>query len=311
MKRRTLIATAQILLLMPSKLLAGTEYVDLKDEPSRADLFKTYLRDKDEPNQNEGTANLAIPDIFRFPADAIYDRIEDKPRNNSIFGVDISHYTTSINFGNLREQSILFVQAKASQGSVYRDAKFPDFWRRLGQLPNDKRLYRGAYHFLSSEGSGKRQAENLLSYLDEQGGVSEADMPVTLDLEWDPRPKQMIADAWSGKGSAFIIDTCLEFAETVKTNTGRNPILYTCSAWFSKKTIPIDKFSSFRDLKIWIADYNPKRKLAERPKTPGNLAATSWQFTDRAKITVGHSGPVDASVFYGTEETFRSALGIK
>jgi lysozyme len=282
----------------------------LTDDASRADLFKKEVIPyglKEQPTG--GPVTLAIPSAFNFPDDANFDRIENKPRANSIFGIDISHHlSTDMDFSLLKSQRVGFVYCKATQGVGFKDGKFGKFWSAMGNLPAADRIPRGAYHFLSSDSPGKDQADKFQAYVSLHGGIKSDDLPPVLDLEWDVVPGN--PDRWRGRGKQYILDNTLGCLERIKQNTGRTPIVYTAKAWFGNDTVPLSDFSKLSGYPIWIADYNNARKLSEKPAVPDGVKPLIWQFTDRSHLATGYDGGLDSSVFYGTDAEFRTAFGL-
>ncbi|QND44656.1 glycoside hydrolase (plasmid) [Rhizobium lusitanum] len=297
--------------------------IDLSDDLSRGQIFKDFvvlpwLAENGGENQT-----LSIPAVFQFPQDVTYDCTLDaqkvcrtdtsKPRTKPmLFGVDISHYTApSFSFSELRDKKVRFVQMKASQGLRYRDANFAAFWKRAAQFQGDQAVFRGAYHFLTADGDGKQQAEWFLSELERAGGTVNGDMAPGVDLEWDVYKSTGKADHWEGKGANFILDTVHACMERLTKATGKNPILYTGKSWFSAKTVPIDRFKELEKYPLWVFDYNPQRKLDEKPLLPDNSSkAAIWQFSDSARALGAYDGTLDSSVFYGSEGDFKNAFGI-
>lgn len=81
---------------------SDSEYVELTDEPSRSDLFahvkEAFAAAHPElmtpTPEGPWTKSLFTKGAFIFPQDAKYDRsLPCKPaRQNSIFGIDVSHH---------------------------------------------------------------------------------------------------------------------------------------------------------------------------------------------------------------------------
>jgi lysozyme len=311
-----LAAGAQIVSLLPgvgrSEEGLGEEvsWTDLSDEPSRAELFEDEvvpagLAEESTPDNVERT--LALPPVFYLPDDAVYDRMENRKRENSIFGVDISHYDNVSEgfFRQLRFQHVRFVYAKASQGVGVIDARFNRSWKLLGGLGPDIKVSRGAYHFLSSGSPGRQQAEFFFARLQANGGLKQEDLPPVLDLEWDRTRGN--PDQWRGKGEKYIIQNVNDCVARLRELTKREPICYSAKSWFSGETIPLSSFRKLAEVKRWWwADYNTKRKFSETPAVVPGAKNILWQFTDRALIRTGFSGGLDASIFYGSEADFRS-----
>ena len=118
-------------------------------------------------------------------------------RPNAVFGVDVSHYEGRLPWDAIPDQGFDFVYAKASQGDHLVDDQFKNNWAGLGQVAATRKLYRGAYHFMSSDGRVHVQADNFVKQL---GGKLDKpfDLPPSLDMEWDFRTiagKQV--DSWT------------------------------------------------------------------------------------------------------------------
>jgi len=267
---------------------------------------------------------LKIPASFQFPRDVISDCTVDthhrcvadpsKPRSKAVmFGVDINHYTDSdeFSFDQIRDQHVSFVQMKTSQGSGYRDDNFPLFWKQAGQLAGSRKIYRGPYHFLTASADGKAQADWFLKLLDKAGGLEPGDMAPGVDLEWDVYKSTGKLDHWKDKGAQFIIDTVTSCMERISEKTGRTPVLYTGKSWFGPHTIPLSRFKEFEKYPLWVFDYDPSRKIEEKPLLPDpKMVAALWQFTSTARVPICYNAGVDGSVFYGTENDFKKTFGI-
>lgn len=310
-----LVGTPPMTLLSAAGERPESSWTDLPDDGSedapRSALFAKYEVPAFDPNAPDvKNETLAIPPQFKFPDDARDDRIEKRPRENSIFGIDISHYTDPrLNLGALKEKRVDFVYIKATQGVSSKDKLFKQFWLAAAELPAEIAISRGAYHFLSSasEASGAAQADAFVDYVQLYGGFKANDLPPVVDLEWDVSKNN--PDRWVGHSADEIIQKTLDCLRQIERRTGRRPMLYTAKSWWSSKTIPLSRVSEFNDYTIWIADYNPKRKLSETPAIlPGSITAI-WQFTDRAVISEQPMA-YDSSIFYGSRKDFESTFNV-
>jgi lysozyme len=152
--------------------VSAQQWQTLENEPSRADLFGQFIVPKNRP---EGFALLGP---FVFPTDTTIDKTTNASRTDVIFGIDVSHYESAdIRFDMMRDQNVRFVYAKATQGVGFKDGRFADFWAALGALTPEKKVLRGAYHFLSSSDDPVAQADSFLKLLDENGGLKPGDLP--------------------------------------------------------------------------------------------------------------------------------------
>jgi lysozyme len=321
-RRTFLLSTAATMAVPASGHGADDEPgIPLTDDFSRAEIFQKFVVDPWDAD-HKSPSTLAIPANFQFPRDVVNDCTVNaqgncvadtsKPRSKAMmFGIDISHHTDADNFSftQLSAQQVRFVQMKTSQGDNYRDPKFPIFWKHAGQLNGGQKVFRSPYHFLTAAADGKKQADWFLSLLSKAGGLKADDMSPGVDLEWDVYPSTGNLDHWNDKGAQYIIDTALGCLDRIKEQTGRTPILYTGRSWFGPHTVPLNRFKEFEKYPLWVFDYNPQRKIEEKPSLPDIAQpAALWQFTSSAFVPLCYPKGLDASVFYGDEAAFKKAF---
>jgi lysozyme len=288
--------------------VCAMEWQTLKDEPSRADLFQQFIAPKNKGDQ-ERAFELIGP--FVFPADTTYDKTKNAPRSTALFGVDVSHYEgASIRFDIMRDQNIRFVYAKATQGVGFKDGQFADYWAALGGLPAEKKVWRGAYHFLSSGDDAVAQADSFVELLNQNGGLQPADLPPVLDLEWDIATKNG-PDRWQQHDPDEIIQMVLAWLDRVRARTQKTPIVYTARSWWHDRGIPEEKFALLKDYKIWIADYSSSSRAVETPGVPNNSPFDLWQFSEAAVLSTGYGGKLDADVYFGDDLKFLNDFQLK
>jgi lysozyme len=304
------VALTVALTVVGARSISAEELQSLVDEPSRADLFEQFIVPKAKDADDQARA-AALLGPFVFPADTTYDKTTNRPRPNSIFGIDISHYEgAKIQFDQLKQQNVRFVYAKATQGVGYKDGRFEEYWRALAALPPDKSVSRGAYHFLSSSDDGVAQADRFLKFLEENGGLKSGDLPAVLDLEWDIATKNG-PDRWQGQGPDKIIDKVLAWLKRVEEKTRKIPIVYTAKAWWRDRGIPDEKFARLSHYKVWVADYSKSSHAVEIPVVPNNSHFDLWQFTEQAQLSQGFGGKLDANIYYGDDKKFISDFQIR
>lgn len=287
-------------------------WVALDDDASRAALFDDLIvparveADVKDPNK---PIDLAIPKVFYFPNDARTDVILGKPRENAIFGIDLSHYTKqNLNLGLLRLQEVRFVYVKATQGVRFKDGLFGYFWSKLHALEAERALSVGAYHFLTAGTSGKDQAQRFLDFLQLHGGLKPGDMPPCLDLEWDRTSDN--PDRWQGVSKEEAVENAVAWLEHVEQKTGRRPLLYTAKSWLDGRGIGGELLARLTRYPIWIADYSNSHKAIEKPSVPAGVKPVLWQFTSDARLTAGYQGGMDANIFYGSEADFAKQFAL-
>jgi lysozyme len=299
--RDSLLAVMIATILGSMNSVCAMEWQTLKDEPSRADLFQQFIVPKNKGDQ-ERAFELIGP--FVFPADTTYDKTKNAPRSTALFGIDVSHYEgASIRFDIMRDQNIRFVYAKATQGVGFKDGQFADYWAALGALPAEKKVWRGAYHFLSSGDDAVAQADSFVDLLNQNGGLQPADLPPVLDLEWDIATKNG-PDRWQQHNPDEIIQMVLAWLDRVRARTQKTPIVYTARSWWHDRGIPEEKFALLKDYKIWIADYSSSSRAVETPGVPNNSPFDLWQFSEAAVLSNGYGGKLDADVYFGDDLKF-------
>lgn len=294
---------------------------NLADDLSRQDLFAQVRTASITEEGAVSDADVTFFNLwgpFRFPNDVDFDAALQKPRENSIFGVDISHYT-SLGFPieNLRQKKVRFVYMKATQGTRYLDDHFAQFWARTGSLPQGAEVHRGAYHFLSAgdpatspRAWGEAQAKTFVKVILANKGLRKTDMPPVVDLEWDKASPDG-PDRWAQRSPDDIIEVVLGFVEQVKSDLGVVPMVYTARAWWDeriKSEAMIGKLSSYP---LWGADYSRRSRASEIPKTIQQQAWAMWQYTDGATMAIGFSKPFDANIYKGDEATFYKTFHVE
>jgi len=291
--------------------LSEEQWVALDGEPSRAQLMDAALAvDVAElgPITKSEQESLALWAGFYFPTDALYDKILKKQREGQILGIDISHYQPTIAHALLSLQAVGFTYVKASQGPLGFDRSFDQHWRNLKKY----HVPRGAYHFLTPDADGKLQAEHFLAVVNKSGQLETGDLVPVVDVESTTTdPSQ---DAWRSKDPEKIISIVYDFLTTVQANVPKsNPLIYTVRSWWSllqpgRKPTELELPAKLRPYRIWIADYGIKQGKFEKPRVLRNANVVLWQFSDSAHLTSGYGGNLDASVYFGSPEQFKSEM---
>ncbi|KHK52815.1 hypothetical protein PI87_18595 [Ralstonia sp. A12] len=304
----------------PGTSAAALGLGELTDELSRGDLF-ALIRQADAAADPKG-ANQAVEYFnlygpFRFPNDVEVDAVEKKPRQDSLFGVDVSHYTSfAFPIEQLHTKKVQFVYIKATQGADYLDPKFSNFWSRAGRLPKGSQVHRGAYHFLSSgdpgipaQEWGKAQAATFVKVIKVNGGLLATDMPPVVDLEWD-KARRDAPDRWAKRKPAEIIEMVSAFLSAVETELHRKPMIYTARAWWRERIGSEALFGNLSSYPLWLADYSKTARASEVPNSINDARWALWQYTETATMAIGFKDPFDANIFKGKTSAFYSLLGV-
>lgn len=289
----------------------------LTDDLSRQDLFEGARPQLGAPHGESGNEVFNVNGAFRFPTDAEYDAVEKKMRSDSVFGVDISHYTTAdFPIETLAVRKVRFLYMKATQGGNSLDDMFAQFWARAGKPQPGGRIHRGAYHFLTSGNPavpakkwGEDQAATFIKVIKANGGLLPTDMPPVVDLEWDRAGKNK-PDRWLQRKPDEVITMLTAFLEKVEGEFARRPMIYTARQWWWDCAIAESKFAPLKRYPLWIANYSASARAAENPPLIAGAPWSLWQYTDGAHMASGFEAGFDANIFKGSDAQFYETFAL-
>jgi GH25 family lysozyme M1 (1,4-beta-N-acetylmuramidase) len=260
--------------------------------------------------------------------------------NGPIFGLDVSHWSTDcdgckpntdcsncprcvIDWSKAAQQQIKYVYAKATQGTGDGDdVSFERYWTDLEQYHQAGRIYRGAYHWLSSDPSqsGADQARHFMSVVK----VADKQLPPVVDFEedWVYRSKEYsdahpefckgkknsdgeivayVCDGWAELKTSEIITKLRDWLSAVAGGSPRQPIIYTRSNYW-RDMLGDAGFDLIKPYAAWLAQY-PK----DSPHWHDAHATNSWRMPDlpkNASYPPGKSGdPYPAGHFWQFVQT--------
>ena len=201
------------------------------------------------------------------------------PLAPSVSGIDVSSHQGEVDWQHHVDQGNRFAYVKATEGGSYTS---PDFAQQYTGSANAG-MIRGAYHFAHPDSSsGAAQAEYFIA----NGGGWSPDgrtLPGALDIEYNPNGPTCYGLSADQMGSWIE-----EFSTTYRTLTGRYPVIYTSTNWWSR--CASGDFGSTNPL--WVANYNGG--VGELPA--GWSSHTIWQHS---------SNPIDQNAFNGTENQLK------
>lgn len=225
--------------------------------------------------------------LFQFPAiGRKHHKSKHKPHvstfvpikvetEGQVWGLDISHYQSTINWDTLSVYQPHFIFLKATEGASKHDVKYDENYFHA----SNNNIPVGSYHFFTYKCSGKEQAQNFLSKVK----FKEGDLPPVLDLEFTKRMPPV----------KTVRSELLEFIRIVSEKMTCFPIIYCNKSYFSKylqACIP-------EDCKLWIVDYKAKPQVDW----------TFWQTSDKHKVP-GIKGFVDLNLFNGSPVNLKDML---
>jgi len=163
---------------------------------------------------------------------------------STVQGVDVSAGFNAMDWTAAKASGIDFAFMKATQGSGYTDSSFAANWSQTKAAG----ILRGAYHFFDATVSGVTQANYYLGVV---GTIGPDDLPPVLDIECPTGAADCLGNGSSGAASAATIrQVMLDFLTTVKTATGRTPIVYTFLDFFSENSVDTTGFDAYP---LWMS----------------------------------------------------------
>lgn len=200
--------------------------------------------------------------------------------------IDLSHWNTVTSFEELKNDGIMGVIHKATEGLDYVD---PDYLARRS-LAQGAGLMWGSYHF-GMAGDGAEQAKFFLSTV--QPGPQDL---LALDLEENPA------------GSSMTLQEAEAFVSQVQSATGRWPGVY--SGGYIKGTLGNPTSTVLANCWLWLAQWE------QVPVVPAAWEFwTLWQYTDgqlgSGPYSVAGIGTCDRDKFNGPLVQLRKLWGYK
>ncbi|KAG9309495.1 glycoside hydrolase family 25 protein [Chiua virens] len=208
-------------------------------------------------------------------------------------GIDVSDYQTDIDWTTVVDNGIQFVYIKATEGTDYISPEFSSQYTGA----TDAGLIRGAYHFAHpDESTGATQADYFLA----NGGATllyvmllsnfllggwSADgitLPGALDIEYNPDGAECY-----GLTASEMVSWVQDFSDTYEATTGRYPVIYTTTDWWT--TCTGNSAALGANNPLWIADY---------ASTLGTLPA-GWEYTSFWQYDDSGPNPGDADLWNG------------
>lgn len=196
----------------------------------------------------------------------------------SVKGMDVSGWQGNVAWSTAWANGARFAYVKATEGTGYTNPYFAQQYNGSYNVG----MIRGAYHFaLPDRSSGATQAD----YFVNRGGGWSADgktLPGAVDLEYNPYGATCYGLSKSGMASWIT-----SFSNRYRTRTGRYPVIYTSTSWWTQCVGTAGNYSATSPL--WVARYSTSVGTLPYAWT----YYTFWQFADSGIF------PGDQNVFNG------------
>ena len=193
-------------------------------------------------------------------------------------GLDVSGHQPSVDWQQQWNMGSRFAYVKATEGNYYTNPYYGSQYqgsRNVGMI-------RGAYHFaIPNWSSGADQARFFV----QNGGGWSADgytMPPVLDFEFNPYEGRTINGFYFGNtcynmSPAQLQSWVRDFGNTVRSMTGRLPVIYTNTNWWNQC---LGNPAGFGDYPLWIAAYPSSPTNNAGPVPTGSWSTYSiWQYS--------------------------------
>ncbi|MFC9253115.1 lysozyme [Amycolatopsis thailandensis] len=200
----------------------------------------------------------------------------------TVAGMDVASYQGNVDWASWWGQGKRFVWTKATEGTSYKNPYFAQQYN--GSYIQG--FIRGAYHFaLPNVSSGAAQAD---FFVNNGGGWSKdgKTLPGALDMEYNPYGATCYGLSQSAMG-AWI----RAFHDRYQQRTGRWPVIYTSTNWWSTCVGSSQNFGG--TVPLWIARY--ASSVGALPYGWGFY--TVWQYT---------SSPLDQNTFNGAYDRLQA-----
>jgi|GEM_PF-495997 len=198
-----------------------------------------------------------------------------------IQGLDVSGWQASVNWATQYNLGARFAYVKATEGINFTSSAFSSQYSGAAAAG----LIRGAYHFaLPSQSSAVSQADFFVN----NGGGWSADgktMPPLLDIEYNPYSN--LGNTCYNMSASTMVAWIRDFSNQVQFRTGRLPMIYTTTDWWTRCT---GNSGAFSNQALHIAAYSTV--VGTLPKSWSDYSV--WQYSS--------SGPFagDSNAWNGT-----------
>ena len=198
---------------------------------------------------------------------------------NWLRGLDISHFSGTVDWKRVKAEGHRFVFLKATEGNDWLD---PTFKANMAAAA-EAGLIRGAYHFFVGHDDPEPQAKNFIDNVQ----LSPGDLPPVVDIETlSSRPVEDLAARLK------------VWLEMVEKHYGVKPIIYTShNFWNAHVETTLDGHP------LWVAEYG-----TDLPRVP--MGWEIWQFWQYEGDVdpPGISKMADLNYFNGTEAELKRLL---
>ncbi len=219
----------------------------------------------------------------------------------SVFGVDVSGWVASPDWGAVSNQGVKFVFVKASENAL-ADSKFSQHWQGSKSVG----MLRGAYHFFHPEANNSAQQANTFI---QAVGTDKGELPPILDLE----QVYVNGNPISLPVGSEILALIKQWLDPVENAFGRKPMIYASAFFLNQQGVNASWLINYP---LWVAQYpympgtNAEYNNLQTMPTPtsgmpqqpaGFQPWTFWQYSSKGQLAgFAPSQLVDFNYFNGS-----------
>ena len=211
-------------------------------------------------------------------------------------GIDVASVQhpngAAIDWGQVAGAGYKFAAVKATEGNYYTNPYYSGDITAASKAG----LYVTAYEFGipdsttggSVTASGTVQADYFLTAINGSYPTSGNNLPVLLDIEYNPYGKECY-----NLTPSQMVSWITAFNNEIRAKIGQLPMIYSTADWWNTCTGNSTAFSAER---LWVAAYG----TSSPPLPAGWSTWTFWQYTSTGAVPGISSKDVDHSYFNGT-----------
>ena len=158
----------------------------------------------------------------------------------AVFGIDVSGWVASPDWGAVSNQGVKFVFVKASENTS-ADEKFMQHWQGSKSVG----MLRGAYHFFHPEANNSAQQANAFIQAVE---ADQGELPPVLDLE----QVYVNGSPITLPTGATMLAIIKQWLDPVESAFGRKPMIYASAFFLNQQGINASWLNNYP---LWVAQY--------------------------------------------------------
>jgi lysozyme len=207
-------------------------------------------------------ANMAYADSETITA-ATPDQANSQGTNGYVLGLDISRYQHNskkeIDFGKMYSSGVRFVYINGGNTLAAADQLAAKYYAADHQAANAAGLATGFYYFVHFPHTSSmqtlltnadNQAKKVIDRINQNGGLTNLDLPVALDVETLCTTSLLKAFCLHSVSESFALNWILEFNKDIYNATNKAPLIYSYLSFVNRYFAKAPQLAAYP---LWIA----------------------------------------------------------